>query len=194
MGFKYIDAAISAQLPGKPTETLGRKAILVAICWYANNKSGLCWPSWNQLAARAQCSRKTAKSHALDLIDLGLVVVKGERSTPKGPVKLLWVNLNKLLQLAGQDEVEDAAEPDDSRAGNDSGDADSIFDDVKSAFPDPKATVGTFDQGSSDPTPRVDSTPVPGLDLPPTRVVATPKPGIDLELQPGIQTWKKKSY
>lgn len=52
MANKFTDAVFNIQLPGESRNRVVLKAILMAVAWRTDNKSGLCWPSYARIAAK----------------------------------------------------------------------------------------------------------------------------------------------
>lgn len=63
---------------GNPT----RKLVLLKLADNANDQ-GICWPSYEEIAEKAECSRRSAIEHIKALEDQGLLVIQ-RRAGPKG--------------------------------------------------------------------------------------------------------------
>jgi Helix-turn-helix domain len=165
MGYKYTDAVFEARLDGPI------KQVLLAICWFANNKTGTCWPSHAQVARAAGCSETSAKKFRRQLKGLGIVEVKGKHLTPRGPVDIIKVNLKKI------EELNIGSEPPQTESGDES-----WLDELADSDP-----------GATDPTTEARHAPGPQRDTPPAQAQDAPKPGIgpgimNQELKPGMKT------
>jgi hypothetical protein len=101
MANQYTDAVHKAILP----EALGNlrllcKAILTAMAWHTDNKSGVLWGSYGTFAREANCSRISAKRAVPLLVNLGLVDIIGTRATRNGLIYIFKFNLVAVVALA----------------------------------------------------------------------------------------------
>lgn len=103
MANKFTDAVHHAQLPGRLRSRVVRKAILMAVAWHTDNKSGVCWPSYGLIAREANCSRQAVKENMPWLIELGVVSIVGKKVTRYGPVHMLKVSLKDLSALSDEE-------------------------------------------------------------------------------------------
>jgi len=169
---RYTDAVHKAILPGKGRNRVTLKAVLTAMAWHTDNKTGAFWGSHSKFAREANCSRQAAKENIPTLIELGLVTVIGERPTRFGPCHVYKMNLQAVLKLADQgvelpgDESSDSEEtPNLDDIDPKDLDSDQPKDSVGSAYGDPTHALGA---GES----RVDQ----GVELPPPGSSAPPYP------------------
>jgi hypothetical protein len=102
MANKFTDAVFNIQLPGESRNRVVLKAILMAVAWRTDNKSGLCWPSYARIAHDANCSRQAVKENLPALIELGLLTVAGKKITKNGPIHILRVNMDAILKFTDQ--------------------------------------------------------------------------------------------
>ena len=102
MANKFTDAVFNIQLPGESRNRVVLKAILMAVAWRTDNKSGLCWPSYARIAHDANCSRQAVKENLPTLIELGLLTVAGKKITKNGPIHILRVNMDAILKFTDQ--------------------------------------------------------------------------------------------
>jgi hypothetical protein len=172
MGFTYTDAVFKANLPSKPSEAMALKGVLLAIAWYANNKTGICWPSHAQVARAAGCAESSAKKFRNQLKELGLVEVKGKHPTYGGYVDILKVNLKRIQALAG---------------GSQPAEGDSVEE------PGREVTGPEDTPVVEQPTPESLNSSPPSRSAPAPQPSNGPKPGIgpgivNQELKPGMKT------
>jgi DNA-binding transcriptional MocR family regulator len=66
---------------------------------YANNKTGLCWPSQETLARTLRCSVKTIQRHTKELVQKGLIEIV-ERKRIKGRFSTYVYKIVHIAQLA----------------------------------------------------------------------------------------------
>ena len=104
MANKFTDAVFNIQLPGESRNRVVLKAILMAVAWRTDNKSGVCWPSYARIAHDANCSRQAVKENLPTLIELGLLTVVGKKITKNGPIHILRVNMDAILKFTNQGE------------------------------------------------------------------------------------------
>ncbi|MGA3315455.1 MAG: helix-turn-helix domain-containing protein [Candidatus Korobacteraceae bacterium] len=99
MANRYTDAAHWMILPGVSQDRVVAKAILMAMAWHTNNKTGEFWGTYKTLAREAHCSEISVKRHVPRLIDLGLITVIGKKSTRGYPSHLYRMNLEAIEAL-----------------------------------------------------------------------------------------------
>jgi hypothetical protein len=156
MANKYTDAVHFAQLPGDSKNRVTLKAILMAMAFHTDNKTGIFWGGYSTFAHEANCSREAVKKNVPTLIKLNLLTIIGEKPTRFGPCHKYRMNIDELLKLADQG-IE--------APGEDTGSEPTA--DVGTPYGDP---IATPDQGTV--------APPPGSSIPPTRLQSTPHQGI----------------
>src|SRR5579864_270913 len=102
MANKFTDAVHKLILPGKGRDRVTTKAVLTAMAWHTDNKSGVFWGSYALFANEANCSRDAVRESIPKLIELGLLTIIGEKPTRFGPCHMFKVNYDVIVKYSDQ--------------------------------------------------------------------------------------------
>jgi hypothetical protein len=102
MANKYTDAVHKLILPGKGRDRVTTKAVLTAMAWHTDNKSGVFWGSYSLFAHEANCSRDAVRESIQKLIELGLLTITGEKPTRFGPCHMFKMNYDVIVKYSDQ--------------------------------------------------------------------------------------------
>jgi hypothetical protein len=107
MANKFTDAVHKLILPGKGRDRVTTKAVLAAMAWHTDNKSGVFWGSYALFAQEANCSRDAVRESIPKLIELGLLTIIGKKPTRFGPCHMFKMNYDVIVKYS--DQVAEAA-------------------------------------------------------------------------------------